>query len=332
VSYNLCNNILYAVTQIITIFSGKSEIKQSGTGFWVKDNQNNFYLVTNRHVIDKYHVKDIINPDDYPLTKIQFKIHGSTDLKNQQINETNCKYNSDSDNDIAVIKFTDFIPPINSFNIRFIPINFFANQADFCNSIFAGDSIFLVGFPRTWYDAHNNLPILRGGFISSSPQIAKYSDSLKRVKGDCLLIEATSFGGSSGSPVITREKGINVGNGLTGGNYFPPKLIGINTGCFYDIINEYCLLYRIKDNNIRFLINKTNDNKKLEKIIMLKNNEFTREALKYYIKEIELTLTNEEIELILDESIKTIKNLNTFHSGLSYIYKSTDILDVINSF
>ena len=63
----------------------------------------------------------------------------------------------------------------------------------------------------------------------SSDPLYKYESTSIPLR-DVLLLEALSFAGSSGSPVIANARGIKVGAGLVGENFRPAKIIGINAG------------------------------------------------------------------------------------------------------
>ena len=58
------------------------------------------------------------------------------------------------------------------------------------------------------------------------------------------LVNDLSFEGSSGSPVLTYPKGIKTGNGLIGGNYIEPRLIGIMSGHWDDKLSKDQFLER----------------------------------------------------------------------------------------
>ena len=49
-----------------------------------------------------------------------------------------------------------------------------------------------------------------------------------------MLVSGLSFSGSSGSAVISHEKGIRLGVGLSGSNYVEPKLVGIMSGHWWN--------------------------------------------------------------------------------------------------
>jgi hypothetical protein len=231
-------DILFGIPQIKTTFAGPQVITATGTGFWVSK-EGQIYLVSNRHLFDPNRIQGLADAQDYSVQTTEVGLHGFdektkrfTDLYGWHridIAGEHLKYSPNSDNDIAVIRLSHGFPK--PFRIWAIPIGDFATSEDLATNIHPGDHIFIIGYPDTWYDAQNNLPIVRGGFVSSAPQF-DYSDVLGRVRGNCIAIEATSFAGSSGSPVITRSKGIKAGPGLAGGDYQPLRVIGVNAGHF----------------------------------------------------------------------------------------------------
>ena len=83
------------------------------------------------------------------------------------------------------------------------------------------------GYPP-WYDRLSSRPILRTGTISSDPRF-DYSHS-GSYDGECIAYEAFSFGGSSGSPVFTLQKGPRPGEGISFPGFRDVMMIGINAG------------------------------------------------------------------------------------------------------
>ncbi|MFH0926622.1 MAG: hypothetical protein V1872_13490 [bacterium] len=191
----LNNNILYAVSRLKVTHKGPSEISLCGTGFWINNN-NEVLLVTNRHMVDLSWIKDIENPGDYCLNELLAGVHGFDSTKKTftpeytfipiATKDTTLKYSKNAANDLVVIPKIQ--PFLNPYKIWTIPLSSFATQLDFDDVLNVGDQIVMIGFPDTWYDAKNNLPILRGGYIAGNPKV-DYSDALNRVRGNCLAIE-----------------------------------------------------------------------------------------------------------------------------------------------
>lgn len=83
---------------------------------------------------------------------------------------------------------------------------------DSADKLSAIEQITFIGYPRGIFDLKNNLPIIRQG-ITSTPIWNKYNDR------NIFLIDASSFPGSSGSPVFIFNQGMYYaqGNNLIAG-------------------------------------------------------------------------------------------------------------------
>ena len=68
------------------------------------------------------------------------------------------------------------------------------------DSIYAGQKVVFIGYPKGFFDNINFLPVMRSGFIASIPAV----DFQNRKQ---LLIDAHVFPGSSGSPVFYETSG-----------------------------------------------------------------------------------------------------------------------------
>lgn len=79
-------------------------------------------------------------------------------------------------------------------------------------------AVLFVGFPDGRFDHKHFLPIMRRGYVATSPELDFDGEPV-------FLIDASVFPGSSGSPVFT------VGDGLIGGT--PPlKFLGVISATF----------------------------------------------------------------------------------------------------
>lgn len=93
-----------------------------------------------------------------------------------------------------------------------------------------------VGFPgndgKKWWNKKWNLPISRTVHIASWPRIASSNNSIPTL--DVMLVSGLSFSGSSGSPIISYEKGIKAGATLSTVSYVAPRILGIMSGHWWN--------------------------------------------------------------------------------------------------
>ena len=108
----------------------------------------------------------------------------------------------------------------------FIDEQMIATKNDFEQKISVCDFVAFPGYPE-WHDKATHRPIFRTGTIASDPRV---DYSYKNVKGQCVAFEAFSFGGSSGSPVFSLQKGLQPGAGISIPGFRPAMFIGINAG------------------------------------------------------------------------------------------------------
>ncbi len=95
-----------------------------------------------------------------------------------------------------------------------------------CCEIF--DPVGFLGFPQDWYDTARNAPIGRMAWLASNPSVSFANEKIKTT--DITLVTGLSFGGSSGSPVLSLPKGLKIISqpGIeVNSPYAPPRLLGI---------------------------------------------------------------------------------------------------------
>lgn len=86
------------------------------------------------------------------------------------------------------------------------------------------EEVAFIGFPNGIWDSKSGLPVFRKGITASPPEI----DFEGRPE---FLIDASVFGGSSGSPVFTFSSGVNFKNGQLRTSAI--KFIGVVTAVFF---------------------------------------------------------------------------------------------------
>lgn len=156
------------------------------------------FIITNKHVVDGCISGEMYfteAKDGKPIlgSRLQITFDGSFVLQHVY-----------SDYDLAFIPMG---PILNKFseqgkNIFFRSISqeiFLTPES--ANNLSAIEQITFIGYPRGLVDLKNNLPIIRQG-ITSTPIWNKFNDR------NVFLIDASSFPGSSGSPVFIFNQGM----------------------------------------------------------------------------------------------------------------------------
>jgi len=184
---------IYTATTIIVGLLRERE-RCSATGFFFSDNEQNLYLVTNKHVIygDEYYR----NPEPQ-INQIRLNLH--TDAGNLAQNEEVAFDLFDGNRriwlehthpavDIVVIPMT-----LDQGNYVFLSLDrsYLAPE----NIVVYFEKIFVMGYPYGWYDQVNNLPITRIGHLSS-PFRAPF-------QGNPIMVgDVETHLGMSGGPVL----------------------------------------------------------------------------------------------------------------------------------
>jgi hypothetical protein len=187
------HEIFTATTILIGLLNG--EQKGTATGFFFSDDEQNVYLVTNKHVI---------YGNDYNRTDPQAKIDQIR--LNLHTNAADL-----SQNEEVIIDLFDggkkrwLEHSIASVDVVLIPVNldrekyvFLALDKSYCDSesiLIYFEKIFVMGYPFGWYDQINNLPIVRVGNLSS-PFGVPFSGR------PYMLGDVETHKGMSGGPVL----------------------------------------------------------------------------------------------------------------------------------
>jgi len=210
-----------------------------GTGFWIGDKNARFF-VTNRHNLDakmklghesrfmpinvEIQLRRIIGRNYYPETNF-FRV--SDFAKCLRIHQSA---------DVAILHDPRFEERMDGFEQTFFYREDLATAEFLSNHLFPMDIASFLGFPgrngQAWWDELWQFPIARTVNLASWPKIPFTNASIPT--SDIMLVSGLSFSGSSGSPVISHQKGIKLGNGLSGGGYVSPKLIGIMSGHWWN--------------------------------------------------------------------------------------------------
>lgn len=207
-----------------------------GTGFFVgvkhpnEPNVSSVYLVTAKHVISKPNSAKYF---DKIFLRLNKKDGGSEIVMLPIVPDGNNKtvfFHNDPSVDIAVIPC---LPNQNTFDFKVIPDEMLTTQEEYKNlNIREGSDVFFIGLFSPYLGAERNYPVVRFG------RVALVTDEKIPFVGkprELYLIEASSYGGNSGSPVFfslgpdDREPGRLL---VSGSTIF--RLAGIMEGTFLD--------------------------------------------------------------------------------------------------
>lgn len=219
-----------------------------GTGFWISVNNTRFF-VTNRHNFDA--TIKLRNETTYRPHELQIRLrrvsHGVVEPVTQrvidrvfeqetqffQVSKFEESLISHPAADVAVLREPVFENLTDGFSTRLcFDIQDIADDSFFNQVLRPMDSAAFIGFPgsrgKGWWDENWGFPIVRSVGIASIPAFTFTNASIPTT--EVTLVTGLSFSGSSGSPIISYEKGIQVAAPPSGGNYVPPKVIGIMSG------------------------------------------------------------------------------------------------------
>ena len=229
-------NEIKKIVTFIFIQDKYGKIVPQGTGFFVgvkcQDNPDiSFgYLVTAKHVLQNEDKTAFLSTVYIRLNK---KDNGSDLLRLDLIlsgKNKNVFTHDDPSVDIAIVPT---VPNDQKYDFRFLPEDFITKKDDFQKfNITEGSEVFFTGLFTPYIGNQRNNPIVRFGKLAL---VTDEKIDFGGVKADLYLMEASSYGGNSGSPVyfylgIDRNPGsVILGNPVL-------KLAGIVSGRFNDII------------------------------------------------------------------------------------------------
>jgi hypothetical protein len=258
-SHNLPPELPWAVSMIRTEFADEIGNKKplSGTGFWVRTEDEHTIFATNRHNVDASlafrHDKDL-SKCKLARTEVHVRRGGVKNLAYEPgrfFEVLDPWWILDEAADVAIL-----IDPVlvtgggfdDQYRVITIPIAYIADGAWINTRLQMMDECYFIGYPSIerggkvtfLYDVRANFPIARQAIIASGPF---YTHEDIKVAGP-ILVSGLSFHGSSGSPVLTPSLGIPPGSVMARDSataalvpveaeHRGERIIGIMTGAFY---------------------------------------------------------------------------------------------------
>jgi hypothetical protein len=198
----------------IAVKDNKGKLNYNGTGFFVSvplDSAHYWlYLVTAKHVItdeadNRLYDSIWVRVNGFKNSSYVFPI---TIFDRGPLQDVD--FHSDPSVDLAVITVVS-----TSTDLDYIPIgdsHLFKSRKDFDSSyVKEGTDIFYTGMFTSYLGYRRNVPIVRFGKVSLITDEKLLWDSAKNELSDLFLVETTTFGGNSGSPVFSYEVPFSLG-------------------------------------------------------------------------------------------------------------------------
>jgi hypothetical protein len=244
-------DVAFAIARIRTEFIDDIGNKKSGTGtgFWVEVTPGRNVFVTNKHNVDPVlfvrNIHDRFFTDNCQLIEVSIELrhfpsndqgkHFSSDTQFFAVNSFESCLQCHQTADCAIL----LAPTFKDLAADYEPCSIVKKEQHLAEKswletkMMMMDMASFIGFPgkggRAWWDTEWNLPIGRFATIASRSDIPFTNQQIKTA--NVTLVSGLSFSGSSGSPVILHEKGIQVNVAhFSGGNYTPPMIVGIMSG------------------------------------------------------------------------------------------------------
>ena len=210
-----CLNTVLALGIKSPLPNNPNNIFWIGTGFLVgfrTETTTEVYLVTNKHVVQ--------GPNKQSLV-VRFNAQGPRSVNDLTLvignQHDGVQYSQHPNNKVDIIAVSVNTSLLSQTQSVY---NFFELTSDICtlnaakeNSIMEGSIVYALGFPMNLVEQDSQSPICRMGCIS------RIANCFRKKKPSDFLIDAQTFPGNSGGPVVTREAGTGA-NGMA-------KLIGI---------------------------------------------------------------------------------------------------------
>ncbi len=195
---------LKTVTAFVYLKNAKGEFVGNGTGFFVgiksqKDTSlTHIYFITASHVLKSDSTKYLgefwirLNTKDSSSFYFFVPIY---------MNGTNKNTFTHTDNSVDLTAVS-VAPSLQAFDYKFLDYTFLIDRSEYKNlPIKEGDEAFFTGLFTAYAGVKRSIPIVRFGRIALIPNEKIEFLSKKR---EMILVESSSYGGNSGSPVYFR--------------------------------------------------------------------------------------------------------------------------------
>lgn len=264
--HGLTHEAIYAAVRTVSVFDGRhGDVKEiSGTSF-VLSVEGKAVLVTNRHIVDLNFGRTDGKYVGFTLRHLicEVRARDSKDGspgKNRSyvvpMTHNEISYDSNPLNDVAIIFDVQSSNRDGSENRCWeycFEYSDVATEEELRDELQPFDVLAFPGFPEG-FDKRGLRAIIRGGTVACDPRFEYSFES--QDKGDILLFEGFSFGGSSGSPVIAVPKVPPVNVDHHPANRFRRLMVvGVNAGHVSASCGQHAgLSYFVRSSVIRRII------------------------------------------------------------------------------
>lgn len=228
--HSLPRDWLLATNKIEAVFRNHNGRKPTyGSGFWI-DSKQDLFFATNRHVIDIEYKDEKYQGHDYRLSSLNILTLDENRSRpgRQEVAQAIISIHENPRIDIALLQVLPVRTP-DHVKVKPVGLGLIADSHFLQNDLEWGAQVSFSSF-QPWRDTRTERPILRTGILASDPAHPFVLDQGKIKRDRVHLIEAFSFGGSSGSPVFANARGIQTGVGISGGDFRPAKIVGVMAG------------------------------------------------------------------------------------------------------
>jgi len=264
--HGLTHEAIYAAARTVAVFDGRNgDVKEiSGTSF-VLAVEGKTILVTNRHMVDLNFGRTDGKYIGFTLRHLicDVRARNTTDGNPGEsrsyvvpISHNEVLYDSNPLNDVAIIYDVQSGNLNGSEDRRWeycFEFSDVATEEELRTELQPFDVLAFPGFPEG-FDKRGLRAIIRGGTVACDPRYEYSFES--QDKGDILLFEGFSFGGSSGSPVIAVPKVPPMNVDHHPANRFRRLMVvGVNAGHISAATGQHAgLSYFVRSSVIRRII------------------------------------------------------------------------------